>query len=175
MLFKFPCAVACTIRNIWLSFFLLFALHSNAQLIDNDTNTNQNLRLIHKNHFGLGVGGPGFYGGYYEHYFNHNWSFEVGLGSVLVLTGAYVEGRYYFGKKDKPYKYTPYIGVAGGAAMILGIDDAYVTPTFYAPVGFQIFNKRGSAFSFEVAYFRFDGEAFPMGSLRFRLKKRNIN
>lgn len=119
------------------------------------------------------MGGPGFLGYYYEHYFNQNWSVEVGLGSVLILTGAYAEGRYYLGRKDNPQKVTPYVGIGGGAALILGFDDYYGTPTFYAPLGLQIFSKRGFAFSFEAAYFRFDGEGFPMGALKFRLMKKN--
>ena len=157
-------------KTALLTIFLSVFLASNAQIADS-TNA-QNMRLIHNNHFGFSMGGPGFLGYYYEHYFNQNWSVEVGLGSVLVLTGAYAEGRYYLGRKDNPQKVTPYVGLGGGAALILGFEDYYGTPTFYAPLGLQIFSKRGFAFSFEAAYFRFDGEGFPMGALRFRLMKK---
>ena len=92
-----------------------------------------------------------------------------------MLTGAYAEGRYYFGSKDKPHKYTPYLGFAGGVVSIIGMDDGYLAPLFYAPVGFQIFNNRGFAFSLEAAVLHFDGETFPMGALRFRLMKKRKN
>ena len=157
-------------KHICLAVFFTISFLGNAQMIDSDSN--QNMRLIHKNHLGFSLGGPAYLGYYYEHYFNQNWSIEVGLGSVLVLTGAYAEGRYYFGKKDNQQKVTPYVGLAGGATMILGLDDSYGTPIVYAPVGLQIFSKKGFAFSFEAAYFRLDGESFPMGALRFRLLKK---
>jgi len=156
-------------KKYLLSLFVAISFWSCAQ---EDSMNTENVRLIHKNHIGFSVGGPGFLGYYYEHFFNHNWSIEVGLGSVLVLTGIYTEGRYYFGSKDKPDKIAPYIGFGGGACMILGLDDGYVTPMVYAPVGLQIFNSRGFAFSMEAAVFRFDGETFPMGALKFRLMKK---
>jgi hypothetical protein len=157
-------------RTIILSICLILFKLSNAQIVDS-TNA-QNMRLIHNNHFGFSMGGPGFLGYYYEHYFNQNWSVEVGLGSVLVLTGAYAEGRYYLGSRTKVHKVTPYIGCGGGTALILGFEDYLFTPTFYAPLGLQIFSQRGFSFSFEAAYFRFDGEGFPMGALKFRLMKK---
>lgn len=157
-------------KHIFFAVFIIISFLSMGQMVD--SMSNQNMRLIHKNHLGFSLGGPGYLGYYYEHYFNQNWSIEIGLGSVLVLTGAYAEARYYFGNKHKQQKVTPYVGLAGGATMILGLDDSYGTPIVYAPVGLQIFSKKGFAFSFEAAYFRFDGETFPMGSIRFRLMKK---
>jgi hypothetical protein len=156
-------------RNLLFIFFISASVFIAAQ---EDSTNGQNLRLTYNNHFGFSLGGPGFLGYYFEHYFNHNWSLEAGIGSVLVLTGAYAEGRYYFGSKDKPHKYTPYLGLAGGVVSILGASDGYFAPLFYAPVGFQIFNSRGFAFSMEAAVLHFDGETFPMGALRFRMMKK---
>lgn len=156
-------------RHVLLVFIMSISIASSAQ---EDSVIVQNLRLIHKNQFGISLGGPGFLGYYYEHYFNHNWSLELGIGSVLLLNGAYVEGRYYVGSKNKPHKYTPYIGVGGGVALII---DGTVAPTVYAPIGFQLFNAKGLSYSLEVAYFYLDGESFPMGALRFPLVKQKKN
>lgn len=142
-----------------------------------DTSEPKNLRLIHKNHFGLSFGGPGFFGPYYEHFFNQNWSIETGFGTLLVINSAYVGGRYYFGEKDKLQRFSPYVGAAFGAAFYIGgggsggIDGAG-TPISYLPVGIQFLSQKGYAFSLEAALLYFDGEYLPMGALKIRLLKK---
>jgi hypothetical protein len=142
-----------------------------------DTSAPKNLRLIHKNHFGLGFGGPGFFGPYYEHFFTENWSIETGFGTLLVINSAYVGGRYYFGEKDKLQRFSPYVGAAFGAGFYIGgggsggIDGAG-TPIGYVPVGIQFLSRKGYAFSLETALLYFDGEYIPMGALKIRLLKK---
>jgi hypothetical protein len=142
-----------------------------------DTSAPKNLRLIHKNHFGLGFGGPGFFGPYYEHFFNQNWSIETGFGGLLVINSAYVGGRYYFGEKDKLQRFSPYVGAAFGAGFYIGgggsggIDGAG-TPIGYVPVGIQFLSRKGYAFSLEAACLYFADELIPMGALKIRLFKK---
>lgn len=142
-----------------------------------DTSAPKNLRLIHKNHLGLSFGGPGFFGPYYEHYFNQNLSLETGFGTLLVINSAYVGGRYYFGEKDKLQRFSPYVGASFGAGFYIGgggssgIDGAG-TPIGYVPVGIQFLSQKGYAFSLEAALLYFDGEYLPMGGLKIRLLKK---
>jgi hypothetical protein len=142
-----------------------------------DTSAPMNLRLIHKNQLGLSFGGPGFFGPYYEHFFNQNWSLETGFGTLLVINSAYVGGRYYFGKKDKLQRFSPYVGADFGAGFYIGgggsggIDGAG-TPIGYVPVGIQFLSRKGYTFSLEAALLYFDGEYFPMGGLKIRLLKK---
>ena len=56
-------------RHIVITLLLVWTASVSAQT---DTTSPKNLRLIHKNHFGLSLGGPGFFGPYYEHFFNQN-------------------------------------------------------------------------------------------------------
>lgn len=134
-----------------------------------DTSAPMNLRLIHKNHFGYSLGGPGFFGAYYEHFFNQNWSVETGFGTLLVISSVYVEGRYYIGEKDKLQRFSPYVGAAFGAGLY--IDDGG-TPIGYVPVGIQFLSRKGYAFSLEAALLYFDEEYLPMGALKIRLLKK---
>jgi hypothetical protein len=165
-------------NKIILTILLTWCLHGFSQT---DSTAPKNLRLIHKNHFGLSMGGPGFFGPYYEHFFNQNWSIESGFGTLLVINSAYVGGRYYFGEEDKLQRFAPYVGAAFGAAFYLGgggsggIDGAG-TPIGYVPVGIQFLSRKGYAFSLEAACLYFDGEYIPMGALKIRmLKKRKKN
>jgi hypothetical protein len=52
-------------RHIALTLLLVWTASVSALT---DTTSPKNLRLIHKNHFGLSLGGPGFFGPYYEHF-----------------------------------------------------------------------------------------------------------
>jgi hypothetical protein len=161
-------------RHIVLTLLLVWTASVSAQT---DTTSPKNLRLIHKNHFGLSLGGPGFFGPYYEHFFNQNWSIETGFGGLLVINSAYVGGRYYFGEKDKLQRFSPYVGAAFGAGFYIGgggsggIDGAG-TPIGYVPVGIQFLSPKGYAFSLEAALLYFDGEYLPMGALKIRLLKK---
>jgi hypothetical protein len=161
-------------RQFVLTLFLVWTASVSAQT---DTTSPKNLRLIHKNHFGLSLGGPGFFGPYYEHFFNQNWSIETGFGGLLVINSAYVGGRYYFGEKDKAQRFSPYVGAAFGAGFYIGgggsggIDGAG-TPIGYVPVGIQFLSPKGYAFSLEAALLYFDGEYLPMGALKIRLLKK---
>jgi len=134
-----------------------------------DTSAPKNLRLIHKNHFGYSLGGPSFFGAYYEHFFNQNWSIETGFGTLLVISSVYVEGRYYIGEKNKLQRFSPYVGAAFGAGLY--IDDGG-TPIGYVPVGIQFLSRKGYSFSLEAALLYFDSEYFPMGALKIRLLKK---
>jgi hypothetical protein len=162
------------LKRIILTIFVAWTYFSFAQ---SDTAAPKNLRLIHKNHFGLSLGGPGFFGPYYEHFFNQNWSIETGFGGLLVINSAYVGGRYYFGEKDKLQRLSPYVGAAFGAGFYIGgggsggIDGAG-TPIGYVPVGIQFLSPKGYAFSLEAALLYFDGEYLPMGALKIRLLKK---
>ena len=162
------------LKRIILTIFVAWTYCSFAQ---SDTAAPKNLRLIHKNHFGLSLGGPGFFGPYYEHFFNQNWSIETGFGGLLVINSAYVGGRYYFGEKDKLQRLSPYVGAAFGAGFYIGgggsggIDGAG-TPIGYVPVGIQFLSPKGYAFSLEAALLYFDGEYLPMGALKIRLLKK---
>ena len=162
------------LKRIILTIFVAWTYCSFAQ---SDTAAPKNLRLIHKNHFGLSLGGPGFFGPYYEHFFNQNWSIETGFGGLLVINSAYVGGRYYFGEKDKLQRFSPYVGAAFGAGFYIGgggsggIDGAG-TPIGYVPVGIQFLSPKGYAFSLEAALLYFDGEYLPMGALKIRLLKK---
>ena len=79
-----------------------------------------NRRLIFKNLVGYSLGGPSFLSINYEHYFNHNWSIEAGLGSVIFISGVHVGSRYYLGNSKHPTRFAPYLGAAIGAASIIG-------------------------------------------------------
>ena len=161
-------------RHIVLTLLLVWTASVSAQT---DTTLPKNLRLIHKNHFGLSLGGPGFFGPYYEHFFNQNWSIETGFGGLLIINSAYVGGRYYFGEKDKLQRFSPYVGAAFGAGFYIGgggsggIDGAG-TPIGYVPVGIQFLSPKGYAFSLEAALLYFDGEYLPMGAMKIRLLKK---
>ncbi len=162
------------IFRIFLTLFVAWTFCSYSQ---SDTSTPKNLRLIYKNHFGLSFGGPGFFGPYYEHFFNQNWSIETGFGSLLVINSAYVGGRYYFGDKYKVQRFSPYVGAAFGAGFYMGgggsggIDGAG-TPIGYVPVGIQFLSPKGYAFSFEAACLYFADELIPMGAMKIRLLKK---
>ncbi|MBM3451849.1 MAG: hypothetical protein FJX84_01775 [Bacteroidetes bacterium] len=154
------------VLRLIVSVLFLWTYFSFAQ---SDTSAPKNLRLIHKNHFGYSLGGPSFFGAYYEHFFNQNWSVETGFGTLLVIGSVYVEGRYYIGEKDKLQRFSPYVGAAFGAGLY--IDDGG-TPIGYVPVGIQFLSTKGYAFSLEAALLYFDGEYFPMGGLKIRLLKK---
>ena len=160
-----------------LTFILL--LVSAIVLGQNQVSDSMNRRLEVKNQIGAQFGGPSFLSLNYEHFFNHNWSVEVGVGSVLVISGVHVGGRYYVGTKHKPTKFAPYLGAAIGAASIIGGGssggiDGYGTAVGYVPLGIQLLTKNGVAVSIEVAGMYLDKEFLPMGALRLysALKKK---
>lgn len=150
-------------------FFLLFlSVKGFGQYSQSDS---VNRRLLYKNHLGAQLGGPSFLSINYEHFFNQNWSIEMGAGSVLVLSGIHVGGRYYVGKQANPTKFSPYLGISLGAASIIGGGSSggiggYGTAVGYVPLGIQLMNKNGSTFSIEVAGMYLDNEFFPMGAIR---------
>jgi outer membrane protein W len=150
----------------------------------NQVSDSVNRRLEVKNQLGVQFGGPSLLSLNYEHFFNHNWSVEVGVGSVLVISGVHVGGRYYFGSKAKPTKFSPYLGAAIGAAFIIGGGSSggiggYGTAVGYVPLGIQLMTKNGFAVSLEAAGMYLDNEVLPMGALRLysslkkEKKKRN--
>lgn len=130
-----------------------------------------NRRLLHKNHLGAQLGGPSFLSINYEHFFNEHWSIEAGAGSILAISGIHAQGRYYLGSKAKPTKFAPYLGVAMGAASIIGGGSSggingYGAAVGYVPIGIQWMTKKGSAISIEVAGMYLDNELLPMGAIR---------
>ncbi len=150
----------------------------------NQVSDSINRRLEVKNQFGVQFGGPSFLSCNYEHFFNHNWSIEVGAGSILAISGVHLGGRYYVGTKAKPTKFAPYIGAAIGAAFIIGGGssggiDGYGAAVGYVPIGIQLMTKKGLAVSLEAAGMYLDNELLPMGALRLyrslkkEKKKRN--
>jgi outer membrane protein W len=150
-------------KKIILTILLAWCLHGFSQT---DSTAAKNLRLIHKNHFGLSLGGPAFLGLYYEHFFDHNWSIETGIGSVIVVSSIYLEARYYFGKKEDLRRFAPYVGTAVGAGSIIESHGAIIR---YTPLGFQFLSKQGFSFSMEAALLHFDGSFFPSGAIKIRL------
>ena len=130
-----------------------------------------NRRIRFKNHLGAQLGGPSFLSINYEHFFNQNWSIELGAGSVLALSGVHVGGRYYLGKREEPTNFSPYLGASIGAAVLIGGGssggiDGYGTAVGYVPLGIQWMTKKGSAISLEVAGMYLDNELMPMGAIR---------
>lgn len=130
-----------------------------------------NRRLLHKNHLGAQLGGPSFLSINYEHFFNEHWSIEAGAGSILAISGIHAQGRYYLGSKAKPTTFAPYLGVAMGAASIIGGGSSggingYGAAVGYVPIGIQWMTKKGSAISIEVAGMYLDNELLPMGAIR---------
>ena len=158
-------------KRYFVIFCILFFAHGNlvhSQTIQEDS---INRRLIYKNLVGYSLGGPSFLSINYEHYFNHNWSIEAGIGSVLLISGVHVGSRYYLGNSKHPTKFTPYLGAAIGAAFIIGYGGSggvggYGTMVAYAPLGIQYISKNGFAFSLEGAGMFLDNELLPMGAIR---------
>ena len=130
-----------------------------------------NRRLIYKHLVGYSIGGPSFLSINYEHYFNHNWSIEAGLGSVIFISGVHVESRYYLGNSKHPTRFDPYLGAAIGAASIMGGGgsggvDGYGTLVAYVPLGIQYISRNGFALSLEGAGMFLDNELLPMAAIR---------
>lgn len=162
-------------RKYLIVFLFLFSLvfHSVSQQVLEDST---NLRLKYNRRLGFCIGGPNFLSINYEHFLNHNFSIEVGAGSVLLSTGAHIGARFYFGKRNKPSKIAPYFGGAFGAQYIIGGSGyggfgGYGAAVGYIPVGIQFLNKNGSAVSFEGGVMFLDNEVFPMGAIRINLGK----
>ena len=150
----------------------------------NQVSDSVNRRLEVKNQLGIQLGGPSFLSCNYEYFFNHHWSIEAGVGSILAISGVHLGGRYYVGTKAKPTKFAPYIGAAIGAAFIIGGGssggiDGYGAAVAYVPIGIQLMTKKGLAVSLEAAGMYLDNEVLPMGALRLyrslkkEKKKRN--
>lgn len=164
------------LKNGKISFILL--LVSAMTWGQNQVSDSINRRLEVKNQIGVQLGGPSFLSCNYEHFFNHHWSIEAGVGSILAISGVHVGGRYYVGTKAKPTKFAPYVGMALGAAFIIGGGgsgglNGYGAAVGYVPIGIQFITKKGSAFSLEVAGMYLENELLPMGALRlYRSLKR---
>ena len=152
-------------------FCILFCVHGNLVHSQTTQEDSINRRLIFKNLVGYSLGGPSFLSINYEHYFNHNWSIEAGLGSVIFISGVHVGSRYYLGNSKHPTRFAPYLGAAIGASSIIGGGgsggiDGYGTLVAYAPLGIQYISKDGFAFSLEGAGMFLDNELLPMGAIR---------
>lgn len=164
------------LKNGKISFILL--LVSAMTWGQNQVSDSINRRLEVKNQIGVQFGGPSFLSCNYEHFFNHHWSIEAGVGSILAISGVHFGGRYYVGAKAKPTKFAPYVGMALGAAFIIGGGgsgglNGYGAAVGYVPIGIQCITKKGSAFSLEVAGMYLENELLPMGALRlYRSLKR---
>jgi hypothetical protein len=103
-------------KRYFVIFCILFCAHGNLVHSQATQEDSINRRLIFKNLVGYSLGGPSFLSINYEHYFNHNWSIEAGLGSVIFISGVHVGTRYYLGNSKHPTRFAPYLGAAIGAA-----------------------------------------------------------
>jgi hypothetical protein len=158
-------------KRYFVIFCILFCAHGNLMHSQTTQIDSINRRLIFKNLVGYSLGGPSFLSINYEHYFNHNWSIEAGLGSVIVISGVHVGTRYYLGNSKHPTKFAPYLGAAIGAAFIIGGGgsggvDGYGTMVAYVPLGIQHISKNGFALSIEGAGMFMDSELLPMCAIR---------
>jgi hypothetical protein len=158
-------------KRYFVIFCILFCAHGNLMHSQTTQVDSINRRLIFKNLVGYSLGGPSFFSINYEHYFNHNWSIEAGLGSVIVISGVHVGTRYYLGNSKHPTRFAPYLGAAIGAAYIIGGGgsggvDGYGTMVAYVPLGIQHISKNGFAFSLEGAGMILDNELLPMAAIR---------
>ncbi|MFM7661101.1 MAG: hypothetical protein ACKO6A_00370, partial [Bacteroidota bacterium] len=129
-----------------LVLMLLFAQFTHSQAVDSAKT--QNIRSIKKLGLGLQLLGPTGFSIYGDYFVTHNFNFELGgfvLGDQMYC--YYGGAKYYYGRKDKQQKFSPYIGI--GAAQISALEELIVT--INAPIGFQIMKNNGFQFSFELS------------------------
>lgn len=90
-----------------------------------------------------------------NYFITHNFNVEIGGGVI----GYYGGLKYYFGKADKPHRWTPYLGAHYTSVVFLNMSSSKsndIKRGVYAPIGIQLMTAKGFTFAPEIAYLYLD-------------------